>query len=234
MAERIEIPARFRGPPASANGGYACGVLARRIGESAEVNLRKPPPLDKSLRLETEALTARLLDGEDLVAEGWPAQLDSTVPEPPTVAQARAALDNYIGFQEHPFPTCFVCGPDREDHDGLRIFPGRVEGREIVASPWTPDSSLPTDDGHVTSEVVWGALDCPTGFACELFGTGDPAVLVRLKGRVLGRVEIGRDHVAIGWPITRDGRKREGGSALFTETGELVAFAHGLWVELKR
>jgi hypothetical protein len=37
----------------------------------------------------------------------------------------------------------------------------------------------------------------------------------------------------IGWPIGEDGRKREGGSAIFTIDGELLASAAGLWIELK-
>ena len=39
--------------------------------------------------------------------------------------------------------------------------------------------------------------------------------------------------MVIGWPIGRDGRKSEGGSAVFTADGELLARARGLWIELR-
>ena len=55
MQESIIIPARFRGPPESGNGGYVAGVVAeqflkatRRPADTAiEVTLRAPTPLDQ-------------------------------------------------------------------------------------------------------------------------------------------------------------------------------------------
>ena len=52
VAGRVLIPRRFNGPPASANGGYACGLIARYVGGPADVSLRSPPPLDTALELE--------------------------------------------------------------------------------------------------------------------------------------------------------------------------------------
>ena len=47
LAETVTIPARFNGPPGSANGGYTCGLVAQLVGaEEVEVSLRKPPPHD--------------------------------------------------------------------------------------------------------------------------------------------------------------------------------------------
>jgi hypothetical protein len=232
VAEQIVIAARFKGPPESANGGYACGVVARRIGDSAEVNLRKPPPLEKPLTLE-EGEPVRLLDGDQVVADGRPVVVEVAIPEPPSLREAEQAVEEYVGFKDHPFPGCFVCGPDREAGDGLQLFPGAVAGRQIVASPWLADASLAAEDGHVATEVVWAALDCPTGFGCDYSAAANPSVLARLRGTIVGRAEVDRPHIAIGWPIAVDGRKREGGSALFTTDGDLIAFAQGLWVELR-
>jgi hypothetical protein len=232
VAEQIVIAARFKGPPESANGGYACGLVARRIGDSAEVNLRKPPPLEKPLTLE-DGEPVRLLDGDQVVADGRRVVVELDVPEPPSLREAEQAVKEYVGFKDHPFPGCFVCGPDREAGDGLQLFAGKVSGREIVASPWRADASLGAEDGHVAAEVVWAALDCPTGFGCDYSGATNPSVLARLRGAIVGRAQVDRPHIAIGWPIGVDGRKREGGSALFTTDGELIAFAQGLWVELK-
>jgi hypothetical protein len=46
----LTIPARFNGPPSSANGGYTCGLVAGLVGtEVASVSLRAPPPLERPL-----------------------------------------------------------------------------------------------------------------------------------------------------------------------------------------
>src|SRR5918996_2619259 len=55
-AVEVMIPARFNGPPATANGGYTCGLVARLLGVDAEVTLRRPPPLDRPLRWDGAAL----------------------------------------------------------------------------------------------------------------------------------------------------------------------------------
>ena len=49
MDAEVVIERRFRGPPESANGGYACGLVAGLLGGVAEVTLRLPPPLDREL-----------------------------------------------------------------------------------------------------------------------------------------------------------------------------------------
>ena len=233
LGEQLVIATRFRGPPDSANGGYVCGVLARRIGAAAEVNLRKPPPLERPLELEIENSSVRLMDGDVLVADATASEVTISVPDAPSMTSTRTAVDEYVGFHEHPFPGCFTCGPHRDHHDGLNIFPGNVNGSDLVATPWTPDPSLPAEDGHVTSEVMWAALDCPTGFGCHFVRGARPAVLARLRAHVVRPARIGCPHIVIGWPIGTDGRKREGGSAIFTVDGELVASAAGLWIELK-
>jgi hypothetical protein len=53
VAEEVLIERRFRGPPESGQGGYSCGLVAERIeGECATVSLRKPPPLERTLRVD--------------------------------------------------------------------------------------------------------------------------------------------------------------------------------------
>ncbi len=52
----ITFPRHYRGPLASANGGYACGRLAAFVdAEEVEVTLRLPPPLDRPLGVERDA-----------------------------------------------------------------------------------------------------------------------------------------------------------------------------------
>jgi hypothetical protein len=237
MVARVVIPARFNGPPRSGNGGYSCGTLGMLVGDSAEVTLRKPPPLDRPMVVEVEgegdARQWKMLDGEAVVATARAAEPDVQCPDPPTLARARAAEFEYVGFDWHLFPTCFVCGPERAEGDGLRLFTGKVEGQPVVASVWTPTANLAAADGAVDRNIVWSALDCPTYFGGRLNDYAKLAVLGRLTAKLLAPVQVGVRHVVVGWPIGQNGRKWEGGAALFTEQGMLCAYSRGLWVALK-
>ena len=234
MSEQVTIDRRFRGPPESGNGGYVCGVVAGLVGGAAEITLRRPPPLDQPLqvaRLDDGGVALR--DGETVIAEGAPASLEIDIPEPVSLLDAGEASKSYIGSRHHPFPTCLVCGPRRAEGDGLRIFPGSIPKRDIVAAPWTPDASLAGEDSTVRPEFVWAALDCPSGWA--VFGDpsqGRPAVLGRLAARLIAPVQPGERYVVIGWPLGENGRKLHSGTALFSHDGELRAFARATWVRL--
>jgi hypothetical protein len=229
MTEQIVIDRRFRGPPNSGNGGYSCGVLGDRFEDVATVTLRRPPPLDTPLHLVQEDGRLRLLDGDILIGEAARDVLEVDAPVPPTADEARTASQDYAGFQAHPFPTCFVCGPDREPGDGLRIFPGPLDGTSVVAALWAPDRSLDGGAGLVHRRHVWAALDCPSYFAVP----GAPlALLGRLTASIDRLPEIDEPLVVIGWPIGSDGRKHFAGSALADGNGEIVARAAATWVEI--
>jgi len=231
VGEQAIIDRRFRGPPDSGNGGYVCGVVAGLIGGTAEVTLRRPPPLDRPLDVQRlDGGSVAVLDGDTLVAEGAPASVEIEVPEPVTFEEAVTAAKSYLGFRHHPFPTCFVCGPKRAEGDGLRIFPGWVADRNIVAAPWTPDASVADEDGQVRPEIVWAALDCPSGFAVITPET--VAVLGRLAVKLVAPVQPGKRYAAIGWPLGEEGRKMYSGTALFGEGGDLRAFARATWVRI--
>jgi hypothetical protein len=238
MSEQVIIDERFCGPPQSGNGGYVCGVLARLIDGPAEVSLRRPPPLGRPLevqRLDEGSVVLR--DGDTVIADGSPTTLEIDVPHPVSFADAEVAARSYRGFRWHAFPMCFVCGPQRAKGDGLRIFPGTVQGRDIVAAPWTPDASLADEDGTVRPEFLWAALDCPSGWAIfthsPRFQSHSPplALLGRVAAKVIGPVARGERCVLVGWPLHVDGRKLYAGSALFSADG-LRAAARVAWVLL--
>jgi hypothetical protein len=169
----VVIPRRFRGPPESANGGYTCGLVASRLEGSARVRLHTPPPLETPLSMRTaDAAGVALMDAERIVAEGVVHQPPGEAPGPVGFDAAVHASRQYHWFTGHPFPGCFVCGPDRHAGDGLCIFPGPVEGRRIVAAPWVPDDSVCDAAGVVQLEVVWAALDCPSWFGLLEFESG--------------------------------------------------------------
>ena len=232
MTSTVVIGERFCGPPGSANGGYACAMAARAIDGPAEVTLRVPPPLDRPLTVEQTDGGVSLLDGDVLVAQARPAVVDVEVPEPVSFAEAERAAARYPWRDEHPYPTCFVCGPEREPGDGLCIFPGPVEGRELYAASWTPDGSLADDDGTVRDEFVWGALDCPGGIVTDLFGDVGLILLGRLAADLRAPVRAGAPHVVQAWPVSRDGRKLRTASAVFTADGSLCAVARAVWIEV--
>jgi hypothetical protein len=215
------IPGRFNGPPDSANGGYTCGLLAALLGGEAEVTLRLPPPLDRELDVvETEG-RLELREGDRLVAEAEPVELHVDVPAAASLDEAEEASTRYPGFAEHAYRTCFVCGPARTD--GLGIFAGPVAGLSgVVASPWRPD-----DD--VSAELVWAALDCPSGWAVDDFQR-EGVLLGRMAARVDRLPTPGEPHVVLGWRIGEDGRKRHAGSALTTAEGEVLAHSRSTWI----
>ncbi|HXS48375.1 MAG TPA: hypothetical protein VN756_13040 [Solirubrobacterales bacterium] len=236
MTDQVVIESRFRGPPDSANGGYACGVLARLIEpRAAEVTLRLPPPLDRPLEMETsDGETAFMRDGDAVIAEAHAIdELELEIPSPVDVEEAASARDASPMQQEHPFPHCFVCGPKRLRGDGLGVTCGPTHAG-LVASPWQVDDSVPSRDAEVNPEIVWAVLDCPGGIAGMLLPDLGVCVLGRLAAQITGRIAPGMTCIAIGWPIGRDGRKVAAGSAVFSEEGELLARARATWIELKR
>lgn len=210
------IPLRFNGPPGSANGGYACGLLSEALGGGFEVTLRRPPPLEVSLDL----VGNELRQGDVVIAEARRNAAAMDAPEPVSREDAQEASKSYVGFEHHAYPTCFTCGPARED--GLGIFAGPVAGRPgVVASPWTPQEVRP--------EIVWAALDCPGGWAVDDF---------QREGVLLGRMaltihqvpKVGEPHVVVGWRVGEDGRKRLAGSALYSDDGDLLAVSRSTWI----
>lgn len=230
--ESVAIPGRFNGPLHSGNGGYCGGVFAGLLpAGAAEISLRSPVPLDTPLEVVREDDCAvRVLDGGALIAEARPAPgVDVEVPDAVTPGEARLAATRYRGRPDGLFSRCFVCGRARADAFG--VFAGPVEGRPLVASPWTPPAWTARPGGEVRSEFVWSVLDCPTYFACYPSGDLPVSVLARMAARLDGPVVAGEEHMVIAWPINSDGRKRHAGSALLTGGGGVLAVARVLVIE---
>ncbi len=211
------IEARFNGPPGSGNGGWSAGVFAEAYGGDGpvEVTLRRPPPLDTPLAL---------VDGEvrdpagEVVAQVRPAErLDEVVP-PVDLATARAASAAYAGLVDHPFPGCYVCGPDRAD--GLRIFPGRLPDGRTAAPVRVPE--------QVGVATVWAALDCPGGWT--VIGAGRPYVLGRIAALVEAVPRPGDECVVTGAAVGTEGRKALVRTSLYGPDGALLARARATWI----
>ena len=131
-APDIVVAARFNGPARSGNGGYVSGLVAATLsGANAvpvTVTLRLPPPLDTPMRVSPEGTQVRVFDHDRLVAEAVYGTFSASPPDPVDPEVAEASPPCYAAAEDHPFPSCFACGIDREPGDGLRVFPGSVDG----------------------------------------------------------------------------------------------------------
>lgn len=226
------VPSRFCGPPSSGNGGWTAGALAALTpgGSTVSVSLRRPPPLDTPMPVTTtDGVTMAAVDGDPVVT-AEPTDTEPEVVDPVSPEVARAAEATFPGLRSHPFPSCFVCGPDRAPGDGLRIFPGPVDldGETRYAAAWTPDASL--DDQLFAA--TWAALDCIGGWAGDL--AERPMVLARMTARVDTLPIIDEPHVVVGRAHRPDGRKTFTASTLYDADGRVVACAEHLWIAIDR
>jgi len=230
--ETITIARRFNGPAGSGNGGYVCGLMSRHIDGAAEAALRTPPPLETPLTLKRQDGAVALYDHETLIGEAKPVAFALEAPPAPSLGQARAAATRYAGLIDHRYPTCFVCGQSRAAHDGLELYTGQVEGRDMVACTWTPATDLAGGDGLVREEFIHAALDCPSYWA--LPHAGKPALLARLTASIDAALpRAGEELIVAAWPLRQDGRKHWGAAALYHASGRVIARAEALWIEPK-
>lgn len=240
----LTIPSRFCGPPSSGNGGYTAGALASRISTDRsypviEVVLRQPPPLDVPMKVASVdsgdgAETAVLLFGGAKIAEAGLVDADLEPVDAVAAKEAGTAEPGFSGFSAHPFPSCFVCGPDRAEGDGLRIFPGPV-APDKVAATWVPHESLaltgqPRDDIRVGPSTTWAALDCVGGWA------GDIGARRMVLGTMTAQVDalplVGEAHVVVGVLRGRKGRKTFTASTLYDEDQRIVGRAQHTWIAI--
>ena len=237
------VPGRFNGPAASGNGGWTAGAMAGLVHDgdhaagwpAVTVTLRRPPPLDTPVPVADGVAS----DDAGVVAAAEVVDTALDAVEEVTGTEAAAARASYAGLTTHPFPTCFACGPDRAEGDGLRIFPGRVAddsgGRVRVASTWTPHPSHAEDwhayvDDHrrASLPVTWASLDCVGGWAGDLVER--PMVLGRMTARVDTLPVVGEPHVVVGGARGTDGRKTFTAATLYDADGRVVAVAEHVWI----
>ena len=238
--DSLVIPSRFCGPPGIGNGGYVCGRIAGYADGPVTVTLRRPAPLATPMTVERDGgRSVRVRHGRTLIAEAAtaPASPALEIPSPVSPAEAHAAAGCARYYADPLFPDCFVCGIGRESGDGLRIFPGPLAGRPVWAAPWTPDPSVADAGGRVRPEVVWAALDCPSGIAAAEVASlaPDTAILLgQMTASLASRPAAGDQCLVIAWPGGRDGRKLLAGSALLGPGGTVLAAARAVWLTVLR
>lgn len=223
----LVIASRYNGPAGSGNGGYSAGRFAAAsaplistVDGVVEVTLRLPPPLEVPLTVSADGEGARITDPDGaLVASTRPGELPGAPVPPVGFDEAVLASRGYPGFAHHPFPTCFVCGPERAEGDGLRLFSGRLpDGR--TATPFVPTEVRP--------ELIWAALDCPGGWAIPL--EGRPYVLGRVAARLDTLPAPGERCVVMGERTGEQGRKAFTTTSLYGGDGRLLATAAATWI----
>jgi hypothetical protein len=233
--DRITIERRFNGPKTSGNGGWVAGSLARLLGGAAvSVSLRAPAPLDVPLSVRRrEDGGVDLAHEETLIAQAAQEPLDLVVPGAPDFAEAEAAgrkaRESNAQETDAPYAHCFGCGLARED--GLRIVPGLVGNEGMLATSWTPPSSVANSSGEVSVEATWTALDCSGGLAwTRQLGSSTAIVTARITGAVESTLRAGHPYIVIGWPIAQEGRKLHSGTATFDLNGKVQASSRQLWL----
>lgn len=232
-SHQARVGSRFNGPPTSGNGGYTVGMLGKHLGQSVEITLKRPIPMDADMQIATEGETAALFHEGVEIASARVAELDLDIPEAVSFRRAATARADYAGYKFHPYPDCFVCGTHRSCGDGMCLFTGQVtEG--IVASSWVPNEDFADDRGEVTPEFICAALDCPGAWALiERYGLEGPLLLGRLAYQMERPIHAGGRYVVMGWALGREGRKSFCGTAVYDEDGNLCAAAKATWIQLR-
>lgn len=222
----VTVRSRFRGPTTSGNGGYVAGVLAGRLGDGpVTVTLRTPPPLETPLTVRSSADDGMELTHGDALVAAAVSSSDDLVTVPPVPLESVAEISaGYPGFTSHPFPECFVCGPDRSPGDGLRLFPGRVgDGRTACLWSVGPDVAG-------AAEFVWAALDCPGGWSAPI--EGRPMVLGRITAAVSDVPTAGESCLVMGALVGAEGRKTWTDTTLYGSGGRVLGRARSTWITI--
>jgi len=238
MQQSVIIGRQFNGPPTSANGGYASGVLAAGLikagySGAVEASLHAPPPLDQTMQLGADSESALLSDGDTRIGSAKAVTLSLDVPALPQAPKFIGAPK--IGKDAfRPFDQCFVCGGARHAGDGLCIEAEVIEGEAgLMGTSWQLHPNFADESDEIDPAFIWSALDCPGYFACAY---GEAALLGRLTAEIFKPLKLGADAVVYGWslddPSASKSRKRRCGTAVVDAGGDLVAKAEGLWITI--
>ena len=225
----ITIASAFNGPPNSGNGGYAAGILSRLFDAPHTVRISAPIPLDAPLTVSADDGTLIAEHDGTRILTARPGDVTLAPPAPPSMDTALEAAANPTSFGMGGPSTCFVCGRNRKEGEGLHIHCGRVDPSH-AASVWTPHPNFDNGHGFVRPEYVWAALDCPGGFSLPVIDT--TYLLGEMSAKIHQPVPTGEPVIVHAWHEWSDGRKHFAGTALHGKDGTLLAQADTLWIEL--
>ena len=205
-------------------------------GEVAQVSLRSPPPLGRPMAATHHgARPRRASTTEPVVAEGEPTDLIIDVPAPVgrRGGRRRRRPGSTAWAASHPFPTCVVCGPDRERVTGFASFPGRCRAAPArTRRPGAPTQSSRTRTARAPRVRV-GRARLPhqrPGSELRRGPAGGPRPPHARLGCPGSRQ---RAPLLLSWPLGMDGRKRHRACALFDDDGRMICASQALWIELE-
>lgn len=233
--QTITIDPIYNGPPDSAHGGVAAGRMAELVDPlGARVRLHAPPPI------ATLMTGAESGDGAiEVTADGQPIAavraLDAPLDvehfprlDPHVVEQAEQDFLDHWGRGQHPFPTCFGCGPGRDDGHGMELRSGAAPDHDVHAAAWIPEI-----DGTVPSWLVWAALDCPSGFPAFVGMAPDRArVTGEFAVEIRQPVPGGGAYQILSHVTGSSGRKTTTAAAIVDEEGSNLVVATAIWIEI--
>jgi hypothetical protein len=229
FASTVTVPAARCGPPGMANGGWVCGTVAGHLGPGpVDVTLRAPTPLETPLDLRAADDRATLSHGGQLLVEAVRSSVPVRPVAPVAWEAAIAAESGFVGYGDHPFPGCFVCGTERPVGDGLRVFPAPVAGTGRHAAVVTVDPALAGPDGRLSPATVWAVLDCPTAWVNMT--PGAVALLGRLSAEVRVLPRAGEPLLVVAESAGIEGRKAFGRASIHDRSGRLLAASRAVWI----
>ena len=206
------------------------GLLAREFSGAVRGKLLSPPPLNTPMFIQKLGAQLSLMHGDTIVAEAEQGTLTSrslSCPDPALILSQREFFPTH---QQHPLPSCFVCGPARSSDDGLNIFPVPFDDHG-VGSLWRPHKSVQDDAGRIPTEILWAALDCPGYFAHQK--TNTLMLLGSMTACVFSKPQADQMFTVCGWQTQQVGRKYYSTTAIFDENRLLCAQSEQIWITLK-
>lgn len=224
----------FTGPPTTGHGGIFSGMVIRLAHESGlananSVTLYSPPPIGRELEWVIHNGRLHVLDGNEILATASagslpPADWDDAGPPTAMTTDEAATAPG-----QHPYPTCFVCGPQHPG--GMRLRPSRYTTRRGIPATrchWQPSPRLAGPRADVVSEhFVWGALDCPGGWTMNL--SERPAVLARMSAVVHAAVRVGDTVTIEALLAVETDHQLIAVARLRAESGAILAESRSLW-----
>ena len=253
----IQLPQRFRGPPASGNGGIATGLIAC-IGEKilgkpiqgVSSRLLRPIPLASPMTFtsritEPDTASISIGDSDGPALTGWASTGTSTAVMPnETVAllASNAALtkEKKDRFENHveqlnpsssDFAGCFVCGPEAEF--GLRLRPRPVTD-EISWLSWDPGERW-TDNNRLALLPAIASLDCTAAIGFHREGhltQQESALLGSFDATIIEKppARIAGNLRLVARTRSRDRRKIFTDIGLFSATGQPYILGLATWI----
>lgn len=210
-------------------------MLARFIEGPATVRLNVPPPLDTPLAVVDRGDHLAAVAGDTVVMEAGPASGGFGSAPFVSFEEAAASVSAYPGWTYHGATECFVCGPDRHDESGLRLFPGPVSADQLVAAAWVPDLAAGDDNGMVPDEVIWAVIDCPGAWAAVAYDPeGMPyfPTLGTITASLDEPVRVGERLVVVARYRSTEGRKLNTDVVLFGAGGAVKARSRHIEIKL--